>query len=45
MRAGAFVRVIEEHVLLIWLVHGAEVKWSAHLKRLRFDVIVKTFCN
>ncbi len=47
-RAGAFVRAFEEHStdsMLTWLTPGAEVKCSAHLKRLWFDVIVKTFCQ
>ncbi len=30
---------------LFWLAPAAEEKWSARLKRLPFDVIVKTFCN
>ncbi len=29
---------------LVWLVPVAEAKWSAHLKNLQFDVVVKTFC-
>ncbi len=49
--ASVFVRAIEEHVLRAQycfctrLTPGAVVKWSVRLKRLPFDVVVKTFCN
>ncbi len=39
-RAGVFVRAIEH--ALVWLAPGAGVKWSARLKRLRFDLLIKT---
>ncbi len=51
-RAGAFVRAIEEHALRAQYRFRTRLtrawRWSeagARLKRLRFDVIVKTFCD
>ncbi len=31
--------------MLVCLANGAEVKRKAQLKRLQFDVVVKTFCD
>ncbi len=50
--AGAFVRASEERTpstvlfsTLVCLAPAAEVKWSTRLKRLLFDVLVKTLIN
>ncbi len=52
VRAGAFVRAIEEHALRAQYRFRTRLsrawRWSeagARLKRLRFDVIAKTFCD